>query len=80
MRHKGNALAPYASRLKNAMVHRGYSHIVVTGYLGSLKVNGRYFEPGSRMMTDSTQAGEGPNVQVAGEPCPMNFKAHKVVF
>jgi hypothetical protein len=76
----GNALGPYALRLRNAMFFRGFHSIQVTGYLGDLKVNGSYYEKGTKTLTSTYVAGEGAHVTLVGEKCPMYFKDYAVKF
>jgi hypothetical protein len=79
--HNGNPLQPFAQRLKNALVGRGYANVVVTGFLGDLVAGySQYYAPGTIIVSSAAVAGSGLGIKVAGQTYRQRAKNHMVQF
>ena len=79
--HQGNAVQPFAQRLKSALVVRGYHNIIVTGYLGDLVASySEFFAPGTTFVSGDAVAGIGLGVKIDGEAYVQDAKSHTVQF
>ena len=79
--HQGNPVAPYAQRLKNALVARGYNAIVVTGYRGDLNCQyNQYCAPGTIVAMGDAIQGRGKGVKLPGDTYCSRAKNGRVQF
>jgi hypothetical protein len=79
--YQGNPLLPFAQRLKNALVGRGYANVVVTGFLGDLVAGySQYYAPGTIIVGAAAVAGTGLGIRVAGEAYRQRAKNHMLQF
>lgn len=79
--HNGNPVQPFAQRLKNSLVARGYAGIVVTGFLGDLVAGySEFFAPGTTYADQNAVAGCGLGIKVANEVYVQDAKNHMVRF
>ena len=73
-------LDPYAQRLRQAMVQRGYNSVVVTGYLGDLSHEHIHrFAPGTSFADPDQSQGKHKGVLIAGT-YKSRAKNHRVRF
>jgi hypothetical protein len=82
--HNNTAVAPYAARLKAALVGLGYASIMVTGYLGDLDAAREVrFRPGTKDISydrDKKEMGKGKGVSLPGGGYPTMASQNRVKF
>jgi hypothetical protein len=80
-KQNGVNYAPYASRLKAAMVARGYTQIMVAGYLGDLGADHMpRFAPGTSYADPANAIKTGKGVTLPGDTYGSPASQHRVRF
>lgn len=79
--YNGQMIDPFAQRLKNAMVGRGYNAISVTGFTANLVLDYKEFFPaGTTFASTSTTSGVGLGVKLDGEMYTQDARLHMATF
>lgn len=75
--YKGRQLQPFAERLKQALVGRGYNQVVVKGFRGSLIAGySEFYAPNTIVVGQEAVTGIGLGIQVPGETYAQDAYLH----